>query len=146
MKNDLVFEFNGYSLASQFLDSVPLDGRYVINTVSPNSYGISVHDKKMDDALRGSDVLILDGVYFGWLPRLKYGKKIKRITGWDSFQFFSKKMQSKRGRVFFLGSSEDTLEKITEKYKITMTDLIDYNELENITSGSKLIIPNVKHD
>lgn len=112
-----VFDFDGYTLIVDSLDCMGLDQQILINTVSPNSYGISVYDKVMDAALRGSDFLILDGVYFGWLPWFKYGQKIKRITGWDSFQYFSKKMQENKGRVFFLGSNEATLEKIKKRYQ-----------------------------
>jgi len=121
--NPSVFTFDGYTLVIQSLEGIPLDRCFVINTVSPNSYGISLHDKAMDAALRGSDFLILDGVYFGWLPWFKYGKKIKRITGWDSFRFFSTKMQEAKGRVFFLGSSEATLQKIKENYRQDFPDV-----------------------
>ena len=128
MINDhFVFQFDGYTLVIQTLADIPLDGHFVINTISPNSYGLSVRDKAVDTALRGSDFLILDGVYFGWLPWFKYGQKIKRITGWDSFQFFSKKMQENKGRVFFLGSSEATLEKISNRYR---------EEFPNVTIGT----------
>jgi N-acetylglucosaminyldiphosphoundecaprenol N-acetyl-beta-D-mannosaminyltransferase len=116
MKKEEVFEFAGYRLVVNSLNCVPDDGKYLINTISPNSYGISVNDPKMNEALKGSDFLILDGLYFGWLPFFKYGKKIKRITGWDSFQYFSKKTDEKGGKVFFLGSSSETLAKITENY------------------------------
>jgi N-acetylglucosaminyldiphosphoundecaprenol N-acetyl-beta-D-mannosaminyltransferase len=115
--------FSGYSLVRDSLDCIPLENKSLINTISPNSYGISVHDKDMDEALKGTDYLILDGVYFGWLPFLKYGQRIKRITGWDSFQYFSQKMQEKKGRVFFLGSSESTLQKIKERYKTEFPDV-----------------------
>ena len=121
--NQSIFTFDGYTLVVHSLEGIPLDRRFVINTVSPNSYGISLRDKAMDAALRGSDFLILDGVYFGWLPWFKYGKKIKRITGWDSFRFFSTKMQETRGRVFFLGSSEATLQKIKENYRQDFPDV-----------------------
>jgi N-acetylglucosaminyldiphosphoundecaprenol N-acetyl-beta-D-mannosaminyltransferase len=107
----------GYSLVKSSLYFIPFDDKILINTISPNSYGLSVHDKAMDEALKGSDFLILDGVYFGWLPLLKYRQKIKRITGWDSFQYFSQKMQEQKGRVFFLGSSESTLQKIKKRYE-----------------------------
>lgn len=119
-----VVRFSGYSLVKNVLDFIPFDNKILVNTISPNSYGLSVHDKAMDDALKGSDFLILDGVYFGWLPLLKYGQKIKKITGWDSFQYFSQQMQAKKGRVFFLGSSEATLQKIKERYKKDFPDVI----------------------
>jgi N-acetylglucosaminyldiphosphoundecaprenol N-acetyl-beta-D-mannosaminyltransferase len=123
MKDKPIFEFSGYSLVIDSLNCIPTNERILINTISPNSYGISVQDKDMDKALKGSDFLILDGAYFGWLPLLKYGQKIKRITGWDSFQYFSRKMQEKRGRVFFLGSSEATLQKIRDRYKNDFPDI-----------------------
>jgi N-acetylglucosaminyldiphosphoundecaprenol N-acetyl-beta-D-mannosaminyltransferase len=118
-----IISFNGYSLVKNSLDCIPLNSKKLINTISPNSYGISVYDKIMDEALKGADFLILDGVYFGLLPLLKYKKKIKRITGWDSFQYFSRKMQKKKGRVFFLGSSEPTLQKIKKRYKKDFPDV-----------------------
>lgn len=127
MNNQSIFKFNGYMLVIHSLEKIPLDKKVLINTISPNSYGLSVRDKDMDITLRGSDFLILDGVYFGWLPWFKYGQKIKRITGWDSFQFFSTKIQENKGRVFFLGSSEATLERIKERY---------INEFPSVTVGT----------
>lgn len=118
-----VFRFDGYTLVRESLDCVPMDGKSVVNTISPNSYGLSVRDKDMDTALKGSEFLILDGVYFGWLPLFKYRQKIKRITGWDSFQYFSRKMQQEKGKVFFLGSSNDTLEKMKERYAKEFPDV-----------------------
>ena len=123
MNDNFVFKFEGYTLVRLSLEGTPLNEHLLINTISPNSYGLSLRDKAMDDALRGSDLLILDGVYFGWLPWFKYGKKIKRITGWDSFLYFSGKMQENKGRVFLLGSSETTLEKIKNHYKQEYPDV-----------------------
>jgi len=121
--NPSVFTFDGYTLVVRSLEVVPLDGRFVVNTISPNSYGLSLRDKAMDEALKGSDFLILDGIHFGWLPWFKYGRRIKRIAGWDSFRFFSTKMQEAKGRVFFLGSSEATLQKIKKKYRQEFPDV-----------------------
>ena len=115
--------FSNYTLVKNSLDFIPLDSKVLINTISPNSYGLSVHDKLMDEALKGSDFLILDGVYFGLLPLLKCRQRIKRITGWDSFQYFSQKMHEKKGKVFFLGSSDITLQKIKERYRHDFPDV-----------------------
>ena len=54
--------FDGYRLIKESLDCVPMDGKYVVNTISPNSYGLSVHDPEMNEALKGADFLDLDGV------------------------------------------------------------------------------------
>jgi N-acetylglucosaminyldiphosphoundecaprenol N-acetyl-beta-D-mannosaminyltransferase len=117
------FKFSGYTLVVRSLDFIPLDKKYVINTISPNSYGISARDGEMDNALKNSDYLTLDGVYFGWLPLIKFGQRLKRITGWDSFRHFSARMQQRKGRVFFLGSSAETLQKIKSRYKTDYPDV-----------------------
>ncbi len=98
------------------LNWISLTEKVLINTMSPNSYGLTVCDSKLKDALKGSDLLILDGLYFGLAPLLLSGIKINRITGWDAFVHFSQKMNEVRGRVFFLGSSAETLKKIAKRY------------------------------
>lgn len=112
--------FDGYKLIKDSLDCVPMDGKYIINTISPNSYGISVKNQDMNDALKGADYLDLDGVYFGWLPWFRYGKKAKRITGWDCFQYYAQKLNENNGKMFLLGSTEETLglmkKKMSEEY------------------------------
>ena len=62
----------------------------LINTISPNSYGLSVKDIRVKEALQYSDMLVLDGLYFGWAAVISNGKFINRITGWDVFMYFSK--------------------------------------------------------
>lgn len=109
------------------LSRVKFDSCQLINTISPNSYGLMLKDQNMYEAIIGSDYLILDGVYFGLLSLVFEKKRIKRVTGWDSFQFFSKKINIMAGKVFFLGSSKDTLEKIKIRYKKEFPNIeVDY--------------------
>jgi len=89
---------------------------FLINTISPNSYGLAVKDPSVKEALQKSDLLILDGLYFGWAALFKQGIRINRIAGWDAFVFFSNQLNSNKGRVFFLGSTEETLQKIRKRY------------------------------
>jgi N-acetylglucosaminyldiphosphoundecaprenol N-acetyl-beta-D-mannosaminyltransferase len=91
---------------------------FVINTISPNSFGLSTKNEKVKEALQNSDILILDGLYFGWVALFKKGIKINRIAGWDAFMFFSNELNSNHGRVFFLGSSDATLSKIKKKFSV----------------------------
>jgi N-acetylglucosaminyldiphosphoundecaprenol N-acetyl-beta-D-mannosaminyltransferase len=91
--------------------------QYLINTISPNSYGLAVKDSKVKEALQNSNILILDGLYFGWVALFKDGIRINRITGWDAFQYFSNELNKDKGKVFFLGSTNETLKKIVERYK-----------------------------
>ena len=89
---------------------------FLINTISPNSYGLGVKDSRVKEALQKSDILVLDGLYFGWVALLKQGIRINRIAGWDAFMFFSNQLNKDKGRVFFIGSSNETLMKIKERY------------------------------
>ena len=41
----------------------------------------------------------------------------------------------------YIYKEEDTIEKVLSKYKITKDQLSDYNDLEDIIPGSKLVIP-----
>ena len=41
----------------------------------------------------------------------------------------------------YIYKEEDTIEKVLSKYKITKDQLSDYNNLEDIMPGSKLVIP-----
>jgi len=111
-----IVESLGFKLIKNDLSIVPLDKRVLINTMSPNSYGISVKDPQMRDALTNADYLVLDGLYFGLAPLLLKGQLVKRFAGWDCFRYFSEKINAKHGKVFFLGSSEDTLARIKAKY------------------------------
>jgi len=122
-----VVETLGFRLIKKDLSIVPLDQKVLINTISPNSYGISVRDPQMHEALTGADYLVLDGLYFGLAPLLLNGQKVRRFAGWDCFRFFSEKMNAGHGKVFFLGSSPETLEKIRVRYN---------KEYPNVTIGT----------
>lgn len=126
MKDENYVEILNFKVIKNDLEFVKGMKHILINTISPNSYGLTCKDQQAKEALQNSDFLILDGVYFGWAALLLKGKKIKRITGWDIFMFFSHFMNEQKGRVFFLGSSNETLEKIKKRYKF---------EFPEITSG-----------
>lgn len=46
----------------------------------------------------------------------------------------------------YIVNEEDTLEKIITKYKVTKEQLKDYNDIDNFTVGTKLIIPSTNND
>jgi N-acetylglucosaminyldiphosphoundecaprenol N-acetyl-beta-D-mannosaminyltransferase len=107
----------GFKVFSDNLDLISVDNETakVINTISPNSYGITTKDKVFDQALKNSDYLVLDGVYFALASILLKGKNIKRNQGPDVFNHFINKIITEKKRVFFLGSTAETLEKIKSK-------------------------------
>ncbi|MFC0875445.1 WecB/TagA/CpsF family glycosyltransferase [Saccharicrinis sp. FJH2] len=120
----------------------------VINTISPNSYGISTKDKEFKNALKETDFLVLDGVYFAFASLLLNGKNIKKNQGPDVFYHFMERLNAEHKKAFFLGSSEKTLEMIKTNAKFSHPNiLIDYfsppfkdefSELDNQTMISKI--------
>lgn len=90
----------------------------VINTISPNSYGIAAKDQEFNNALKTSDYLVLDGVYFAFASIMLQGKNIKRNQGPDVFDHFLNRLNKVGGKAFFLGSTDATLHKITERIKL----------------------------
>lgn len=110
--NDLKFvETMGFRVYSDDLAKISLENHSVevINTISPNSYGITVLDNEFKEALKQTDYLVLDGVYFAVASLLTKGKNIKRNQGPDVFYHFMERANRFEKRVFFLGSSPETL-------------------------------------
>lgn len=106
-----------FSLFSDNLENIPIKEKRcrVINCISPNSYGISVKDIEFKEALKTTDFLVLDGVYFALAGILLKGKNIKRNQGPDVFKHFIERLNEGSGKAFFLGSTETVLQKIRER-------------------------------
>ncbi|MBN2779206.1 MAG: WecB/TagA/CpsF family glycosyltransferase [Bacteroidales bacterium] len=115
----------GFTVYSDDLALIPIKSNVcrVINTISPNSYGVSTRDKEFDRALKTSDYLVLDGVYFAFSSLLLQGKNIKRNQGPDVFYHFIARLNQQNGKAFFLGSSESTLQKIRERARTDYPNL-----------------------
>ena len=116
-QNDIM----GFKIFNSTLDKIELkenSSPKVINTISPNSYGISTKDKKFRNALKETDYLVLDGVYFALASILLKGKNIIKNQGPDVFNHFMIRLNKTSGKIFFLGSSEATLLKIKNKAKV----------------------------
>lgn len=115
-----VIQTMGYDVYSDSLSLIPINGiNYrIINTISPNSYGIAIKDPDFEQALKKSDYLVLDGVYFAFSSILLQGKNIKRNQGPDVFNHFIKRLNIQKGKAFFLGSCESTLQKIAQRANI----------------------------
>ena len=121
MKNMVnVVKIFGFEVFSDSLRNIVLEEQkqLTLNTISPNSYGISTKDSLFEKALKESDYLVLDGVYFALSSIFLQGRNIRQNNGPDVFDYFIRKMNFENGRVFFLGSSEETLDKINSKIKL----------------------------
>lgn len=110
----------GFNVFSDDLSYIPIKTEKcrVINTISPNSYGLAKKDVEFEGALKASDYLVLDGVYFAFSSLLLQGKNIKRNQGPDVFDHFIKRLDEEGGKAFFLGSTNDSLEKIKARAAI----------------------------
>jgi len=114
----------GFTVFSDRLSKIQLTNKcQLCNTISPNSYGISTKDPFFRESLKNSDILVLDGVYFALSSILLQGKNIQRNQGPDVFSHFMERINQHHGKVFFLGASTQTLEKIQTRAKIDYPNL-----------------------
>ncbi|TDX01769.1 WecB/TagA/CpsF family glycosyltransferase [Dinghuibacter silviterrae] len=105
----------GYNVFSGTLADLDGSRKHLINTFSPNSYGLAVKDEGFKKALKGTDVLVLDGMGVAIGSMLIHGKNIKKIAGQDCFDYLMARAEEGRWKVFFLGSSPKTLDKISAR-------------------------------
>lgn len=84
----------------------------LISTLNAHSYNTLRKDAVFRQALQASDMLLPDGISVVLAMRLLKGEKIKKIAGFDLFQYEMTRVQERGGKCFFLGSSEQTLELI----------------------------------
>lgn len=119
MANAKYVEILGFRVFSDKLDLIPINNNSntasVINTISPNSYGIAIKDGVFRTSLKKSDYLVLDGVYFALASLLLKGENIKKNQGPDVFDHFINRSAINKNKVFFLGSTSATLEKIKDR-------------------------------
>jgi N-acetylglucosaminyldiphosphoundecaprenol N-acetyl-beta-D-mannosaminyltransferase len=108
----------GFKVLNDDLSRVSFTKKTLINTISPNSYGLSTTNLVFKEALQKSDILTLDGEYFGLAGVFLKGKTIRKQQGPDNFRIFIEKANEISGKVFFLGSSEKTLSLMKARAKI----------------------------
>ncbi|MBU0995217.1 MAG: WecB/TagA/CpsF family glycosyltransferase [Proteobacteria bacterium] len=86
--------------------------------INPHSYVVSLRDSEFSLALHGSDWLIPDGIGILIASRILGGRINQRITGSDVFHGLNSKLNNTGGKVFFLGSTEATLNAICDKVRL----------------------------
>ena len=101
-------------LLDRLEDSLESDGPCrCLTCINPHSYVVALRDPEFRDALHAADWLIPDGVGIVLASRVQSGTVRHRITGWDIFFGLHERLsRAGRGRVFFLGASEETLAQI----------------------------------
>lgn len=114
--------FFGFKIFNQSLEHLKKKDR-IINTINPHSYCVAVKDNLFKKALIDSDILVADGVGIIYAEKLKSGKDMKRITGADIHEFLLKQAELNKSKVFYLGSSNEILEKIKLKINSTFRNI-----------------------
>ncbi|MDK2977662.1 MAG: N-acetylglucosaminyldiphosphoundecaprenol N-acetyl-beta-D-mannosaminyltransferase [Bacteroidales bacterium] len=116
--------------------AILLERKLLINTINAHSYNLARKDREFAEALLKGDVLIPDGASIVKAIKWLRGENIERIAGWDLFVWEMMRLEQRtknkeqieeKGKVFFLGSSDDVLAKIKERANM------DYPHLEIYT-------------
>lgn len=84
---------------------------------NPHSFVIATRDETFKQALLSADLLTPDGTGIIIASKIHGGLIHKRITGTDVFIGVCKLLNKSGGSVFFLGSTEKTLQKIRMKIR-----------------------------
>lgn len=108
-----------YEIFASTLGKVGLDKKktLVINTINAHSYMVAKKDHMFKKALVESDILLPDGEGIVLMAKLIGKKKIKKIAGADIHNHLLEISEEKGLKCFYLGSSQETLEKIKSKLK-----------------------------
>ncbi|WDF62500.1 WecB/TagA/CpsF family glycosyltransferase [Flavobacterium sp. KACC 22763] len=104
-----------YSIYSGDLSDCFTGSKVLINTINQYSYCIAEKDLDFKKALLDSDILLPDGVGIISAVRLLTHKTIKKIAGADIHQFLLANLNKKGGTCFYLGSSQNTLNRIASR-------------------------------
>ena len=90
-------------------------GKYFI-CANPHSIEVAGTDHEFDCAIKNADVIAPDGIGIVVASRILGGAIHERVTGSDIFEGVNRELNKKKGHsVFFLGSTQDNLEKMRYK-------------------------------
>lgn len=112
MPNSLVENLMGYDISCIDLERNDKEYKGVFQTINAYSYVMAKNNEVFSNALKNATYLIPDGFPVVLASRILKNKKIRKIAGEDIFFYFIKAMNKLEGRVFFIGSTEETLSKI----------------------------------
>ena len=130
-----IFKFKVYTGG---LSRINLTSKTIINTINPHSYITSKKDKLFFKSLLNSDYLFPDGIGIVIAAKVLYNKKIERITGAKIHEFLIDFANRRKLKVFYLGSSIETLKKIENKFGKKAADNIV--EMSKIKLKRKILL------
>lgn len=115
-----------YTLFNESLDDIK-ESKLLINTINAHSFNTVRKDIDFKSALKGSNVLLPDGIGVVWATKFLTGQKVRKIAGDDLFHYQMNRLNSSGGKCFFLGSTNETLQKISERAAIDYPNVIVFN-------------------
>lgn len=89
----------------------------IVNTLNSHSYIVAKDDSQFQQALLESDLLLPDGSGIVLAAKVIKSQSITKIAGADLHRHLLEKINKIGGKVFYLGASDNTLHKISEKIK-----------------------------
>jgi len=105
-----------YPIFTNSVNSIQLtDRKQFICTTNAFSHVLTTKDGEFLEALQNADIVVPDGFPVVWALKILYRKKVKKIAGEDLFFFIMKMMQQQKGKVFFLGSTNESLQKMKQR-------------------------------
>lgn len=116
-----------YTLFKESLDDINHHSKQLISTLNAHSFNIVRKDVDFNAALKGSNILLPDGIGIVWAIKLLTGLSMKKIAGEDLFHYQMNKLNISGGKCFFLGSTNETLQKISERAAIDYPNVSVFN-------------------
>ena len=110
-------KINEFNIFNRTFSEIDLEKKKIINTINVHSFITSKTDYKFFKALKNSDILLPDGIGIVIAYKILYGFKIKKTSGLDFHNYILSYLNKKKGKVFYMGSSNETLLKIKNKLK-----------------------------
>ncbi|NHF61392.1 WecB/TagA/CpsF family glycosyltransferase [Flavobacteriaceae bacterium TP-CH-4] len=105
----------GYRIFTNDLSHLPTNQKVIVNTLNQYSYCIAERDSRFKKALLDSDVLLPDGIGVVLAAKFLNGKRVQKVAGADLHRFLLQKLDSEKGKCFYLGATDSTLDKIRNR-------------------------------
>jgi len=131
-----------YSIYKGNLNDIRFNKKTVINTINQYSYMVAENDNEFKSALLASDILLPDGVGVTAAMKVLSNENVKKIAGADLHIHILQKLNKSGGRVFYFGSTENTLslieKRLAEEYPNITVKTLSPPFKDNFTQAESL--------